>query len=267
MHGPALDDQALLARLREPLVVQHPEVAHLAEDHVPPLARALGMLDGRVGVRGPDDPRERGGLAEREPLDVLAEEAARCCADAVHGEAAVLAEVDAVQVGREDLVLGVAPLEREGEPRLAHLPSPRPLRRQHEVLDELLGERASSLGEPAAPNVHPDGACHGADVHPGMLEESLILGGQHGLDEVLRHGQRRMPQLVGGPAQARERLGLELDLLQRLAGDREQLANSAAVHQEPDRERRAGGPGIVARPEVDFPQGRLATELPGRRRS
>ena len=102
-----------------------------------------------------------------------------------------------------------------------------------------------------------------------MLEESLILGGQHGLDEVLRHGRERdgMPQLVGGPAQARERLGLELDLLQRLTGDREQLANSAAVHQEPDRERRAGGPGIVARPEVDLPQGRLATELPGRRRS
>ena len=244
MHGAALDDQALLARLGEPLVVEHLKVAHLAEDHVAPLARPLGMLDGRVGVRGPDDPRERGGLAEREPLDVLAEEAPRGGADAVHGEPAVLAEIDAVQVGGEDLVLGVAPLERDGERGLAHLPSPGPLGRQHEVLDELLGERAAALGEPAAPEVHPDGAGHGPDVHPGMLEEPVILGGQHGLDEVLRHGRERdrVPQLVGGPPEPRQRLGLELDLLQRLAGGRDQLADAAAVQEEPDREGRPRRP-------------------------
>ena len=102
-----------------------------------------------------------------------------------------------------------------------------------------------------------------------MLEEAVILGGQHGLDEVLRHGGERdgMPELVGCPAEAGERLGLELDLLQRLARDRDQLANSAAVHQEADRQGRTGRPGIVARPEMDLPQGRLATELTGRRRS
>ena len=101
-----------------------------------------------------------------------------------------------------------------------------------------------------------------------MLEEPVILGGQDGLDEVLRHDRERdgMPQLVGGPPEAGERLRLEFDLLQRLAGDRDHLANPAGVHQEPDGEGRPRRPGILARPEVDLPEGRLATELAGRPR-
>ena len=38
-----------------------------------------------------------------------------------------------------------------------------------------------------------------------MLEEAVILGGEDGLDEVLRHGRERdgMPELVGGPRRGR----------------------------------------------------------------
>ena len=101
-----------------------------------------------------------------------------------------------------------------------------------------------------------------------MLEEPVILGGEDGLDEVLRHGRERdgMPELVGGLAEAGERLGLELDLLQRLAGGRDQLANPAAVKERAGPGGPAASPGIVARPEVELPEGRLAAELARRRR-
>ena len=101
-----------------------------------------------------------------------------------------------------------------------------------------------------------------------MLVETVVLGGQHGLDEMPRHcGERNgMPELVGAPAEPRERLGLELDLLQRLAGGRAELADPASVDEETDRH---GGPPrsrIVARPEVERPRRRPRGETDPARR-
>ena len=75
-----------------------------------------------------------------------------------------------------------------------------------------------------------------------------------------------MPELVRRAAEPREGLGLELDLVERLASDGDQLADPVAVHEEADR----AAPGRVARgssrgPEVDLPEGGLSVELPGRR--
>ena len=202
--------------------------------------------------------------AERDPLDVLAEEAPRGGADAVHGEPAVLAEIDAVQVGGEDLVLPVAPLERDREGGLPDLPPPGPLGREHQVLDELLGEGAAALADAAATEVHPDRPRDRPDVDTVMLEEATVLGGHHGLDEVLRHGRERnrVAQLVGGAPEPRQRLGLELDLIQRLAGGGDELTDAGALEEQPDRE---GGPGrarVVPRPEMHLPEGGLPAELP-----
>ena len=99
-----------------------------------------------------------------------------------------------------------------------------------------------------------------------MLVETVVLGGQHGFHEMPRHRGERdgMTELVGASPEPREGLGLELDLLQRLAGGRVELANAAPVDDETDRQ---GGPPrsrIVARPEVERPGACLAAELPRR---
>ena len=124
--------------------------------------------------------------------------------------------------------------------------------------------RAAALADAAATEVHPDRPRDRPDVDTVMLEEATVLGGHDGLDEVLRHGreQNRVTQLVGGAPEPRQRLRLELDLIQWLAGRRDELTDAGALEEQPDRE---GGPGrarVVPRPEVHLPEGGLPAELP-----
>ena len=71
-------------------------------------------------------------------LDFLAEIELRRESDAVDRTVAVLAEVDLVQVGLEDLVLVVVQLEQHRHQELGHLAPHRALGRKEEVLYELL---------------------------------------------------------------------------------------------------------------------------------
>ena len=191
-HGAALDDQALLAGLGEPLVVEHLKVAHLAQDHVAPLARPLRMLDGRIGVRRPDDPGERGGLPDRDPLDVLAEEAPRGRRRRRTRRTRRAAR-DRCRSGRRR---GSRPWSSVARARRRSRASRtfRPQVRLGVSTRFLTSCWVSVLPPWASPprrRFTQTARATAAEVDPGMLEEAVILGGQHGLDEVLRHGRER----------------------------------------------------------------------------
>ena len=100
---------------------------------------AVGALDGAG---------EQSALCGGELAEVFAEEGLGGLTEAVHGEGAALAEVDLVGVHLEDLLLGEAMLELEGD----------------EDLGELAFDVAGGGEEEAARELHGDGGATLADA-------------------------------------------------------------------------------------------------------
>ena len=125
------------------------------------------------GSRAPPTPRGRGAAssgdgalsrpasiaasAQRHVPGRLAEVAPRRRVDAIGAGA----EIDAVEVELEDLVLGKAELQPEREDHLLHLALEGALRREEQVLGELLGQRRAALHHAAGGEVDDRGAGRG----------------------------------------------------------------------------------------------------------
>ena len=116
-----------------------------------------------------------------ELADVLAEVGARGLADAL----GAAAEVDLVQVEREDLVLGQLLLEPPGEDHLLQLAVEAALGREQQALHRLLRDGAAALHDLARLDVGPGGAHDRAQVDAAVLEERVVLAGDEGEDHVL----------------------------------------------------------------------------------
>ena len=80
-------------------------VDHRSQHDVAALARARRRVERRQRARRLNDAGDRGGLAEREIVDVLAEVEARRLGDAVNRERSAIAEIDVVQIQLEHFVL------------------------------------------------------------------------------------------------------------------------------------------------------------------
>ena len=175
----------LLHRLSHRRVVDSSLVPHQAEDQVAPLPGALGIPKRRVGVGGADHPGQRRRLGEIEVRHLLAEVVAGRLADAGDRDRAAPPEVDLVQVGLEDLVLGVAGVEHHGHDRLVRLAPEGALGREVEVLHELLRERRAAL-------LHPPGqrrkerAEESAHGHAAVAIEVAVLRHEHRVDQRAR---------------------------------------------------------------------------------
>jgi hypothetical protein len=86
-----------------------------------------------------------------------------------------VAEIDRVQVGGQDLVLGPALLELPGERGLLELAADRAPTLHVGVLDELLCDGRSALDHLLVAHVLPDRAQDPVDVHAAVLVEALVL--------------------------------------------------------------------------------------------
>ena len=126
-------------------------------------------------------------------------------------EAAALAEIDLVEIGLEDLLLGVPPLHQRRQPRLVQLAQVGAAGTDQAVLDELLGDRRAALHHPPGPEVRPGRPEQAARVEPAVLEEAVILRRQHGVEEHERHvaEAHRAVLLTGTIVRAGQDLGLE----------------------------------------------------------
>ena len=166
-------------------------------------------------------------------------------------------EVELVEIGLEDLLLRVPPLERGGEPRLLHLAQHGALGAQEPVLDQLLGDGAAALHHAPGPDIGPEGAQHRPSIQAAVVEEALVFRGEHSLAEVPRDlGQTHRPiglarlragarEHLGRQRQARH-LGLALPNAQHaIALDVEPDARGSLAHAPPGRAQHdvpAGGP-------------------------
>ncbi len=131
----------------------------------------------------------------------LAEVVARRLADARDRDRPVLPEVDLVQVRLEDLVLRVAGVEDHGHDRLDRLAPQRPLRREIEVLDELLRQRRAALRRRRPSSFETTAPRLPADRDAGVPVEVPVLG----------HEDRRRSACCG--ASERRTSGAVLELL------------------------------------------------------
>jgi hypothetical protein len=157
-----------------------------------------------------------------------------------------VAQIHLVAVDREDLALGVALLDLDGEDRLADLALERLLVRQAELILEvarqLLRQRARALGAPPLDDVGDGGDENAPDVDAEVAVELGVLGGDNRLAVVQSvHGGivRRFDadqQLFR--QQARRRFGDQLPQYAR--GDLAAAATAMTEFGQADR-RRSGG--------------------------
>src|SRR5256712_13890143 len=90
----------------------------------------------RVGAAS--GPATAPGFAGRELMNLLAEIRPRRGPDPADRDGAALSEIDLVEVGLENPLLGVARFDERGQPCFAKLPDERPLRAAQPHLDDLL---------------------------------------------------------------------------------------------------------------------------------
>ena len=86
----------------------------------------------------------------------------------------------------EDLVLGVAGFDAQGEGDFEELAVQGFLADLEAVARELHGEGGGALGEVAVLEVSDRGAGQAADVHAVVFEEARVLAGAEGVDEEVR---------------------------------------------------------------------------------
>ena len=194
--GGISEDQLLGERLLVLIIGDGAVIVHLPEDIFLTLTVALtaghDLLAGLVvdvvgegidGLRRLRDGGEDGCLRGGQVPNVLTEIADGGHLDAVGGAA----EADVVEVGLDDLGLGVVLLERHGAEDLAHLTRRRRVVIAGDVLDELLGDgRCTTLGVPEVEGEVGHRADGVAVVDTIVGVEALVLGVDEGIQHMLR---------------------------------------------------------------------------------
>ena len=153
---------------------------HRVEDHVSPVAGALGRSAGVVAAGVVEESREQGRLCQVEVVDVDVEVGAGGGLHPVRPAA----EVHGVEVPLEDLLLGEALLELQRDARLRELAVQGQLVACDRVLRQLLRDGRPALRDPPLPGVAVQRPRHGPRVDPTVVEEAGIL---HGDDSVTEH--------------------------------------------------------------------------------
>ena len=96
-----------------------------------------------------------------------------------------MAEVHLAQVHPQDVLFGVGVLQADGVGGLPDLASERGGIAGHGVLDQLLGDGRAAFHDPPGEDVGDRGPDDGRKVQGSVLEEAVVLDGQHGLDGAL----------------------------------------------------------------------------------
>ena len=126
-----------------------------------------------------EKPGQHGGLVGGNVAGRLGEVPARRRLDAEGAGA----QIDPVEIDREDLRLGEPVLQPQRQQQLLDLAFEGAPGRQEQVLRHLLGDGAAALDDGAGAQVGESGARQADHVEPEMAVEAPVLGGQHGLGQ------------------------------------------------------------------------------------
>ena len=169
------------------------QLAHSAQHVGAALRGCLGAGD-RVQDRGsPRDPRDDGRIGEADLAEGLAEVSLRRGGDAV----GVLAEERRVEVDIENFLLGKLAFDPDRKNPFLEFPYQRPVAGQKVQSGDLLGNGAAALIAAAGiENEIQRRPQRALVVDPGVVEETVVLGGQHRLNHHRRYsfdGNRGSP--------------------------------------------------------------------------
>ena len=106
---------------------------------------ALRFLARIVHARPFDHADQGGEFVQFQPVQWAIEVEMAGQPETVDGTIGVLAEIDFVEVGFENLILAVVHLQQQRHQHLGGLARERAFRGEEEILDQLLGERAAAL--------------------------------------------------------------------------------------------------------------------------
>ena len=130
----------------------------------------------------------------------------RRCSNAIDRDTPIMPHIDGIQIGFQNLALGVLSLEHEGGAGLPELSPPCPVVVEEEPPRELLRDRAPPLANSSPPQVRHGGAYHGPQIDPRMAKEAPILRRQDRMDDRLRNLVQGNPDLraSSGPLDGRD---------------------------------------------------------------
>jgi len=138
----------------------------------------IGVVDGGI-VRNAD---QRGAFGQIQVLDVLAEIDLR---GALHA-GTVLAQIDDVEIPLQDFLLGILLFEFQGAEDFHNLPANRNLLLTGQILDKLLRYGGAAGRAGAQEHFHARLDCR-IPVDALVIEETLVLDGHAGLDQIVRY--------------------------------------------------------------------------------
>ena len=131
------------------------------------------MVDGRVDGRTLGQTGEQSRFFEREFLCRLAEVELRCGFESVDA----VAEKNLVGVEREDLRLGEAALDLDGQHRFLHLALPAAVGREEKIAGELHGQRRCALHLATGGDVAIGRAHDAPEIDAGVAVEIFVFDG------------------------------------------------------------------------------------------
>ncbi len=236
-----------------------PRLDHLPQNDSLALLRSFPVAVGGIVARAADQARHHRYFRQIQLVQALAEEVLSAFGDAVHFQVTDLAEVDFIQIALKDALLVEARFEDEGQEQLVGLAEEILSAASHEVLDELLSDGASALGERLGAQIDPYGANQPPWVETSVIEEVLVFDGDNGLpdwggDLVKSQDVTDLSASFGASArQCRDQLRLEVDLGKLLRGMLQGLklrVFSGPVELELDRLARRGGCWMIVGDQV-----------------
>jgi hypothetical protein len=158
-----------------------------------------------------DQPHQEGDLGRIEFIERQIEEELTGQSEAVDGTAAILAQIDLVGIGLEDLVLAVVQLQQDGHVGFLDLALECAIGGEIEILDQLLGQGTGTLDHGTGLKVAHHSAQDALGIDARVTLEVAILDRHQCLDQKL--GQvltaHQDPVLIVGRIDAGDQHGVQ----------------------------------------------------------
>ncbi len=152
---------------------------HGVQDQVAAGGGALHVHQGRIVVGSLGKSGQQGGFVQSQVAGMLAEVELGPGLEAIDA----VSQEYLVGVQREDLRLGKAALDLDGEHDLFDFAAEGALLGEKQIARKLHGDGGSALGAASGTEIAIGGSQHAPEVNPPVTVEVLVLGGEHGITQ------------------------------------------------------------------------------------